>query len=152
MIWDAYGNDTKDIQNKCLLFKRNSQEASSLELAALTNKSVVACWIELLYPCFGRDVNETNQLGHTVLHFLARKGDEAADTLQELLMLRNPTTNSPSSAVPFGRLFRLDVVNGGAKTPLDVAMACELNSRKDGTSDTQYKKVISYFHDTIVEE
>jgi hypothetical protein len=57
-----------------------------------------------------------------------------------------------TSAVPFGRLFRLDVVNGGAKTPLDVAMACELNSRKDGTSDTQYKKVISYFHDTIVEE
>ena len=149
MIWDAYENDTKDIKNKCLLFKRNSQEANSLELAALTNKSVVACWIALLYPCFGRDVNETNELGHTVLHFLARKGDQAADTLQELLKLRNPSSNS--SSVPFGRMFRIDVVNGGAKTPLDVAMACE-RSRKNDTSDTQYTKVISYFHDVIVEE
>jgi len=49
-------------------------------------------------------------------------------------------------------MFRLDVVNGGAKTPLDVAVACELSNRKDGSSDTQYKKVISYFHDSIVEE
>lgn len=152
MIWDAYGNDTKDIKNTCLLFKRNSQEElfnTSLELAALTNKSVVARWIALLYPCFGRDVNETNELGHTVLHFLARKGDQVADTLQELLKLRNPSGNS--SSVPFGRMFRIDVVNGGAKTPLDVAMACE-RDRKDDTNDTQYTQVISYFHDVIVEE
>lgn len=151
MICEAYGNDTKDIKNKCLIFGRNSEEASSLELAALTNKSVVACWLALLYPCFGLDVNEPNQQGHTVLHFLARKGDEAAETLQELLRLKKPT-NCSSLVVPFGRLFRLDVVNSGAKTPLDVAVACEVNSRKDGTSDTQYRKVISCFHDTIVEE
>jgi hypothetical protein len=94
-------------------------------------------------------VNETNQLGHTVLHFLARKGDQSADTLQELLKLKNPSNNS--SSAPFGRMFRIDVVNGGAKTPLDVAMACE-RSRKDDASDTQYRKVISYFHDVIVEE
>jgi len=150
MIWEAYGNDTKDIRNKCLLFERNSQEASSLELASLTNKSVVASWLALLYPCFGLDVNKPNQLGHTVLHFLAKKGDEAADTLQELLRLKNPS--SCSSSVPFGRLFRLDIVNGGAKTPYDVAVACDVNARKDGTSDTQYKKVISCFHDSIVEE
>ena len=153
MIWEAYGsNDTKDVKDTCLLFERNSQEASSLELAALTNKSVLACWLALLHPCFGRDVNETNQLGHTVLHFLARKGDEASDTLQELLRLRNPSSISSSSSFFGARLFRLDVVNGGAKTPLDVAVACELSNRKDGSSDTQYKKVISYFHDSIVEE
>jgi len=153
MIWEAYGsNDTKDVKDKCLLFERNSQEASSLELAALTNKAMVACWLALLHPCFGRDVNETNQLGHTVLHFLARKGDEASDTLQELLKLRNPSSISSSSSFFGTRMFRLDVVNGGAKTPLDVAVACELNNRKDGSSDTQYKKVISYFHDSIVEE
>ena len=110
---------------------------------------MVACWLALLYPCFGRDANETNQLGHTVLHFLARKGDEVADTLQELLRLRNPSKNSSNTSV---RCLRLDVVNSGAKTPLDVAIACEVNSRKDGSSDTQYKKIISYFHDSIVEE
>lgn len=153
MIWDAYGpNNTKDSSSNCLLFARNSQEASSLELASLTNKSVVACWLALLYPCFGRDANETNQLGHTVLHFLARKGDEVADTLQELLRLRNPSKNSSNTSVLFERMFALDVVNSGAKTPLDVAIACEVNSRKDGSSDTQYKKIISYFHDSIVEE
>jgi hypothetical protein len=63
--------------------------------------------------------------------------------------LAPPLTTSNRNNLPNGTA---DVVNGGAKTPLDVAMACELNSRKDGTSDTQYKKVISYFHDTIVEE
>ena len=153
MVWEAYGNsDTKDVKGSCLLFNRNSQEASSLELAALTNKAVVACWLALLHPCFGRDVNETNQLGHSVLHFLARKGDEASDTLQELLKLRTPSSISSSSTLFGTRLFRLDVVNGGAKTPLDVAVACELNNSKDGSSDTQYKKVISYFHDSIVEE
>ena len=85
-------------------------------------------------------------------HFLARKGDEASDTLQELLRLRNPSSISSSSSFFGARLFRLDVVNGGAKTPLDVAVACELSNRKDGSSDTQYKKVISYLHDSIVEE
>jgi hypothetical protein len=150
MISEPYGNDTKDTNDKCLLFTRNSQEASSLELASLTNKSIIACWLALLYPSFGHDVNETNHLGHSVLHLLARKGDEAADTLQELLKLRCNT--NPSKSMPFGRMFRLDVVNSGAKTPLDVAVTCELNGRKDENGDTQYHRVISYFHETIVEE
>ena len=150
MISEAYENNTKDAKDKCLLFARNCEEANALELASLTNKSIVACWLAMLYPLFGRDVNETNNLGHSVLHLLARKGDETADMLQELLKLRNDSNSS--SLVSFGRIFRLDVVNSGAKTPLDVAVACESISRNEQISDTRYQKVISHFHETIAEE
>ena len=152
MISDAYENDTKDTEDKCLLFARNSQEASALELAALTNKSIIASWLALLYPSFGRDVNETNREGQSVLHLLARIGDEAADTLQALLSLRKHSSSTFPTATS-ERIFRLDIVNNGAKTPLDVAVACaDLYGSTDGVSGIRYLRVISCFHEMIVEE
>ena len=46
MIQEAYEKHTKDdAESQCLLFARNHQEASALELAALTNKSIIASWL-----------------------------------------------------------------------------------------------------------
>ena len=118
-----------------MLFRRNYQEASALELAALSNKSDVVRYLGLLYAPFGRDVNEVNSDGHSVLHLLARKGDAAADALETLLAIRSASGE---------RLARLDVVNGGAKTPLDVANFC-----KQTYEQTSYRRVLSLFHETI---
>ena len=90
----------------------------------------VVRYLALLYSPLGRDVNETNSNGHSVLHLLARKGDGAADALEALLRLRH--------------LVRLDVVNSGAKTPLDVANYCD-----QSYPGTSYAQVLSLFHQTI---
>jgi len=115
-----------------ILFTRNHQEASALDLTALSNKAEVVRYLALLYQPLGRDVNETNSAGHSVLHLLARKGDAAADALEALLGIRQ---------------VRLDVVNSGAKTPLDVANYCT-----QSYPDVSYTQVLSLFHQTISEQ
>ena len=126
------GNDKTD-----LLFKRNYQEASALEIAALSNKSIVVKYLALLYAPLNRDVNETTLAGHSVLHLLARKGDESADALETLLNLKDNGK----------RLIRLDVVNRGHKTPLDVANMCQ-----DSFPDVSFTQVLALFHSTIQEQ
>lgn len=153
MITETYERDTKDDteDDKCLLFARNSQEASALDLAALTNKYIITSWLALLYLPLGHDVNETNEQGQSVLHLLARIGDEAADTLQALLKLRSSSTTT--SLTTSGHIFRLDIVNGGGKTPLDVAVACtEFYGSKDGITGVEYRRVITHFYEMIMEE
>jgi len=120
-----------------LLFQRNYQEASALELAALSNKSIVVKYLALLYAPHNHDVNETSQAGHSVLHLLARKGDDAADALETLLTLRSDGK----------RLLRLDVVNGGAKTPLDVANFCQ-----ERYQELSFRQVLALFHRTIEDQ
>lgn len=146
-----------------LLFVRNNEGSNALVLAALSNKTAVATYLALLYADLGRDPNEADAThgGHTVLHVMARKGDDCADTLEELLKLGrmedNPSANT-SAAAPLsssspssGRLLRLDVVNDGGKTPLDVATACrEIFST--GSGRTIYTQVIQAFHDVIEED
>jgi len=153
-----------------LLFVRNNEGSNALVLAALSNKTAVATYLALIYADLGRDPNEADAThgGHTVLHVMARKGDDCADTLEELLKLGrmedNPSANTsaapslssssspPSSSPPSsGRLLRLDVVNDGGKTPLDVATACrEIFST--GSGRTIYTQVIQAFHDVIEED
>lgn len=125
-----------------LLFVRNTQDASALDLAALTDKTAVAVFLAQLYQKQCRDPNEANSQGHTVLHLLARKGDDCASTLEALLRLRNGKGQ---------RLFRIDVVNNGRKTPLDVAVACA-DLFSTGKERTIYTRTITLFHDVIVEE
>ena len=151
-----------------LLFVRNNEGSNALVLAALSNKTAVATYLALIYADLGRDPNEADAShgGHTVLHVMARKGDDCVDTLEELLKLRRMENNStantstaasllssppPSSSSSSGRLLRLDVVNDGGKTPLDVAMACrEIFST--GSGRTIYTQVIQAFHDVIEED
>ena len=89
-------------------------------------------------------------------------GDDCVDTLEELLQLRRMESNSSEDTnmstaasllcpAPSGRLLRLDVVNDGGKTPLDVAVACrEIFST--GSGRTIYTQVIQAFHDVVEEE
>ena len=150
-----------------LLFVRNNEGSNALVLAALSNKTAVATYLALIYADLGRDPNEADKShgGHTVLHVMARKGDDCADTLEELLKLGRMENNaaantsnaaslsssSSSSSSSAGRLLRLDVVNDGGKTPLDVAMACrEIFST--GSGRTIYTQVIRAFHDVIEED
>ena len=129
-----------------LLFVRNAAGYSALELAALANQPDVAEYLLRLYRPLGRDPNDSNVKGHTVLHVMARKGDDAADTLERLLALRSDGAMGAGA-----RLLRYDVVNSGGKTPLDVACACE-QLFSTGAERTLYAKVIRLFHETIKAE
>jgi hypothetical protein len=129
------------------LFVRNTQDAGALELAALTNKVVVAKYLVMLHTIYGRDVNAPNQRGHTLLHLLARKGDDCADTLEALLAVRVVSEDKLESR----RLLRMDVLNDGKKTPLDVATAC-VDLFSIGKDRTIFTKVIAIFHGAIEEE
>ena len=110
-----------------------------MDLAALTNKAVVVKYLGLLYHPFDHDLNQPNAQGHTILHFMTRKGDDSADSLETLLTLK---ANGKS-------LLRIDVLNRGDKTPLDVAFACNDMFQKNEAS---YRKVIQLFLDTIHEQ
>jgi hypothetical protein len=61
------------------------QDASALDYALLTNKINVAKYLSMLYFLYGKDVNEKNSKGHTILHLAARRGDLCSQTLEELL-------------------------------------------------------------------
>ncbi len=126
-----------------LLTARNAVGTSALTLAALSDKVEVTTYLALLYG--SEAANAANERGHTVLHLLARKGDECAGALEALLSLReNGASGGP-------RLMRLDIVNCGKKTPLDVAVACgQLFST--GRHRAIYDRVISLFHDVIEED
>jgi hypothetical protein len=85
-----------------------------------------------------------NGQGHTVLHLLARKGDDCSATLEALLAMRKKSK-------PHERLFRIDVVNQGRKTPLDVAVACS-HLFATGKDRAIYTTTINLFHDVIIAE
>lgn len=131
-----------EVGNGELLFVRNQMGLSTLELAGLANQADVAEYLLYFYRPLGRDPNATNDQGHTILHLMARKGDDCADTLERLLALRSNDDT---------RLLRIDMVNSGGKTPLDVACACE-DIFVTGAERTLYSRVIRLFHDTIKAE
>jgi hypothetical protein len=129
------------------LFVRNTQDAGALELAALTNKVVVAKYLVMLHTIYGRDVNAPNQRGHTLLHLLARKGDDCAETLEALLGIRVVSEDGLVSRP----LLRMDVLNEGKKTPLDVATAC-VDLFSIGKDRTIFTRTIAIFHGAIEDE
>jgi len=127
-----------------LLVHRNSQNVSALDLAALNDKATIAVFLARILESQGFDPNAPNDQGHTVLHLLARKGDECAATLEALLSMVQENKNSK-------RLFRIDVVNHGHKTPLDVAVICaEMYST--GKDRAIYTETIKLFQDVIIDE
>ena len=120
------------------------QNVSALDLAALNDKATIAVFLARILESQGFDPNAPNDQGHTVLHLLARKGDECAATLEALLSMVQENKNSK-------RLFRIDVVNHGHKTPLDVAVICaEMYST--GKDRAIYTETIKLFQDVIIDE
>ncbi len=131
-----------------MLFARNAKGTNALELAGLTDKAEVGVFLALLYGALGRDANEASSPGgHTVLHMLARKGDDCLHTLECLLRLKRRRNSEELRP----RLFRLDVVNAGRKTPLDVAVTCR-SLFSTGPERAVYDGVIAAFHSVIEEE
>ena len=124
--------------NPELIYARNARGENALVFAATTNKSAVSCYLAQLYS----DPNERDGEGHTVLHMMARKGDDCADALEDMLALRGSDGR---------RLFRLDMVNAGGKTPLDVAVACR-DLYSTGRTRAVYERVIAAFHRVIEED
>ena len=115
-----------------------------LVTSSLTDKKTVCEYLARTLEHHGYDPNAGNGQGHTVLHLLARKGDECSDTLEALLALRKSSNTSE-------RLFRIDVINRGHKTPLDVAVTCS-EMFSTGENRTIYTNTINLFHDVIIEE
>ena len=129
------------------MFSLIFQDAGALELAALTNKVVVSKYLSMLHTIYGRDVNAPNKRGHTLLHLLARKGDDCAETLEALLKIGLVSEDGSRSQ----RLLRMDVLNEGKKTPLDVATAC-VDLFSTGKDRAIYSRVIDIFHNAIENE
>ena len=120
------------------------QNVSALDLASLSDNAPVATYIARLLESLGYDPNEPNKQGHTVLHLLARKGDDCSDTLERLLKMKK--TSNPKE-----RLFRIDVINKGRKTPLDVAATCS-HMFSTGKDRAVYTQTINHFQDVIIDE
>jgi len=104
----------------------------------------VSKYLAMLHTLFGKDVNEKNSKGHTLLHLLARKGDDSAETLESLLQLYL-CTNDASERM---KLYRMDILNDGKKTALDVAVAC-VDLFTTGKDRTLYTKTLEVFHNVI---
>jgi hypothetical protein len=67
---------------------------------------VVTKYLAMLHTIYGRDVNAPNLRGHTLLHLLARKGDDCADTIEALLAMHVVSEDGRTSQ----RLLRMDVL------------------------------------------
>ena len=94
----------KDSQVRQTVFKQNNYQITAFEIAVVTNKSLVACYLaEVMYNLSPdtksaiRSLNCRDTQGNTVIHLLARKGDSNQQTLRALLdmKLRNGTKIFP---------------------------------------------------------
>ena len=82
----------KDSQVQQTVFKLNNNQITAFEIAAITNNSLVACYLaEVMYNLSPdtrsaiRSLNCRDTQGNTVIHLLARKGDSVHQTLRALL-------------------------------------------------------------------
>ena len=80
---------------KQTIFKLNNNKISAFEISAITNNSVVACYLAEIMYNLTDDVetalsilNCKDTQGNTIIHLLARKGDSNKVTLKSLLNLR----------------------------------------------------------------
>ena len=121
-----------------LIFARNRQGSNALVLAGLANKAAAAAYLALLASALGRRADEADDNGHTTLHVMARKGDACRDALNTLLTLKSGDRC---------HVTRIDVVNRGGKTPLDVAAACTRLFGRGG-----YERTLELFHERIQRE
>ena len=107
-----------DEKVRATVFKRNLNDISPFEIAAITNNSLVAGYLaEVMYNLIDdtrtalRTLNAKDSQGNTIIHLLARKGDSNAATMQTLLDMR--LTDST-------RVFSLGM-NARHQTPLHIA-------------------------------
>merc|ERR1711892_565336 len=84
-----------DKKVKQTVFKLNNNQISAFEIAAITNNSVVACYLaEIMYNLTDdtrtalRILNCKDTQGNTIIHLLARKGDSNHMTMKALLDMR----------------------------------------------------------------
>merc|ERR1712130_152684 len=77
---------------KQTVFKLNNNQISAFEISAITNNSIVACYLaEVMYEISQdtqsalRVLNCKDTQGNTILHLLARKGDSNLKTMKDLL-------------------------------------------------------------------
>ena len=77
---------------KQTVFRLNNNQISAFEISAITNNSVVACYLaEVMYDISQdtqsalRVLNCKDTQGNTILHLLARKGDSNLNTMKDLL-------------------------------------------------------------------
>merc|ERR1719427_2358748 len=80
---------------KQTVFRLNNNQISAFEIAAITNNSVVACYLaEIMYNLTDdtmtalRILNCKDTEGNTIIHLLARKGDSNKVTMKALLDMR----------------------------------------------------------------
>ena len=80
---------------RAAITRTNNNELSALEIAAIMNNAVVACYIvEVVYNMTDSldtaldTINSRDSQGNTILHLLARKGDTNIATLRALLGLQ----------------------------------------------------------------
>jgi ankyrin repeat protein len=107
-----------DEKVRATVFKRNLNDISPFEIAAITNNSLVAGYLaEVMYNLIDdtrtalKTLNAKDSQGNTIIHLLARKGDSNAATMQCLLDMR--LTDST-------RVFAVGM-NARRQTPLHIA-------------------------------
>ena len=107
-----------DDKVRATVFKRNLNDISPFEIAAITNNSLVAGYLaEVMYNLIDdtrtalKTLNSKDSQGNTIIHLLARKGDSNAATMQCLLDMR--LTDST-------RVFAVGM-NARRQTPLHIA-------------------------------
>ena len=85
----------KDSKVQQTVFKQNKNQITAFEIAAITNNSLVACYLaEVMYNLSPdtrsaiRSLNCRDTQGNTIIHLLARKGDSNQQTLRALLDMK----------------------------------------------------------------
>jgi len=84
-----------DKKVKQTVFRLNNNQISAFEIAAITNNSIVACYLaEIMYNLTDdtrtalRILNCKDTQGNTIIHLLARKGDSNHVTMKSLLDMK----------------------------------------------------------------
>ena len=68
--------------------QKSKNEDSALVYTTVNNNPRMTCFLAELFYVMGENVACQDSLGNTLMHILARKGDDSAQTLEALLNLR----------------------------------------------------------------
>jgi ankyrin repeat protein len=94
------------------LTAKNNDGLTTLDYAITSNNAQVAIFMAELFYVFGKDPNCLDKHGNSIIHFIARLGEDSADALPSMLKLRQ---------VSGQRIFSSSIRNNHGQLPIHIA-------------------------------
>lgn len=97
-----------------MIIRKNQVGLSALDYATVANNAKIAAFLAKVFYIFGQDVLGRDSQGNSILHMMARKGDQVAPTLNTLISITYRDHNNN------GKVYPTNVKNNRHEMPIHI--------------------------------